>query len=71
MFKQEQRGLELLRTARCRTSVVRSAVLVRLTMTEYEAVMAAIYSTCVVPDTLDESPIAYKRMVEIVEPIPM
>ena len=44
----------------------RSAALERLTMAEYEAEMAGIYSTCVVPDTLDESPMAYKSMDEIV-----
>ena len=38
-------------------------------MAEYEAEMAGIYSTCVVPDTLDESPMAYKSMDEIVENI--
>ena len=47
----------------------RSAAFERLTMAEYEAEMAGIYSTCVVPDTLDESPMAYKRMDEIVENI--
>ena len=31
--------------------------------------MAGIYSTCVVPDTLDVSPMAYKSMEEIVENI--
>jgi len=35
----------------------------------YEAEMAGIYSTCVVPDTLDESPMAYKSMDEIIENI--
>jgi RNA-splicing ligase RtcB len=38
-------------------------------MAEYEAQMAGIYSTCVVPDTLDESPMAYKSINEIVENI--
>ena len=47
----------------------RSAAFERLTMTEYEREMAGIYSTCVVPDTLDESPMAYKSMDEIVENI--
>jgi RNA-splicing ligase RtcB len=47
----------------------RSAAFERLTMAEYEAEMAGIYSTCVVPDTLDESPMAYKNMDEIVENI--
>lgn len=40
-----------------------------LTMAEYEREMAGIYSTCIVPDTLDESPMAYKSMHEIVENI--
>ena len=44
----------------------RSAAFERLTMAEYEKEMAGIYSTCVVPDTLDESPMAYKSMEEIV-----
>ena len=47
----------------------RSAAFERLTMAEYEAEMAGIYSTCVVPDTLDESPMAYKSIDEIVENI--
>lgn len=45
----------------------RSAAFLRLTMAEYESEMAGIYSTSVVPDTLDESPMAYKRMDEILE----
>ena len=40
-----------------------------LAMAEYEAEMAGIYSACVVPDTLDESPMAYKSVEEIVENI--
>ena len=47
----------------------RAAAFERLTMTEYEREMSGIYSTCVVPDTLDESPMAYKSMAEIVENI--
>ena len=47
----------------------RSAAFERLTMAEYEKEMAGIYSTCVLPDTLDESPMAYKSMEEIVENI--
>ena len=47
----------------------RAAAFERLTMAEYEKEMAGIYSTCVVPDTLDESPMAYKSMDEIVENI--
>jgi len=47
----------------------RSKAFEQLTMAEYEAEMAGIYSTCVVPDTLDESPMAYKSMDEIVENI--
>ena len=47
----------------------RTAAFERLTMVEYEQQMAGIYSTCVVPDTLDESPMAYKSIDEIVENI--
>lgn len=47
----------------------RSAAFRKLSMEEYRAQMAGIYSTCVVPDTLDESPMAYKSMEEIVENI--
>ena len=38
-------------------------------MAEYEREMSGIYSTSVVPDTLDESPMAYKSLDEIVENI--
>jgi len=31
--------------------------------------MEGIYTTCVVPDTLDESPMAYKSMDEIIDQI--
>jgi len=37
-----------------------------LSMEQYKSEMSGIYSTCVVPDTLDESPMAYKSMAEIV-----
>ena len=47
----------------------RSAAFERLTMEEYTRQMAGIYSTCVLPDTLDESPMAYKSIDEIVENI--
>lgn len=47
----------------------RATAFERLTMAEYEREMAGIYSTCIVPDTLDESPMAYKSMEEIVENI--
>ena len=47
----------------------RAAAFERLTMAEYQAEMEGIYSTCVVPDTLDESPMAYKDMAEIIENI--
>ena len=40
-----------------------------LPMEEYEKEMDGIYSTCVLPDTLDESPMAYKSMDEIIENI--
>lgn len=47
----------------------RAAALKRLSMAEYKEEMSGIYSTCVVPDTLDESPMAYKSMDEIVKNI--
>ena len=47
----------------------RTAAFERLTMAEYEREMEGIYTTCVVPDTLDESPMAYKNMDEIIEHI--
>lgn len=47
----------------------RTAAFEKLTMAEYEAQMAGIYSTCVTPDTLDESPMAYKNIDEIIEHI--
>lgn len=37
-----------------------------LSMEEYKAQMEGIYTTCVVRDTLDESPMAYKPMDEII-----
>ena len=47
----------------------RSVAFERLTMEEYEAEMSGIYSTCIVRNTLDESPMAYKNMDEIVKNI--
>ena len=44
----------------------RSAAFERLTMEEYEKQMEGIYTTCVNTETLDESPMAYKNMDEIV-----
>lgn len=44
----------------------RSAALNRLSLREYEEEMKGIYSTCVSESTLDESPMAYKSMEEIV-----
>lgn len=47
----------------------RSDAFEKLTMEEYQAQMAGIYTTCVNYSTLDESPMAYKNMDEIVENI--
>lgn len=47
----------------------RSDAFEKLTMEEYQAQMAGIYTTCVNSSTLDESPMAYKNMDEIVENI--
>ena len=40
-----------------------------LSMEEFKREMEGIYTTCVLPDTLDESPMAYKNMDEIVNQI--
>ena len=47
----------------------RSDAFEKLTMEEYKKEMAGIYTTCVNTNTLDESPMAYKSMNEIVENI--
>lgn len=47
----------------------RSAAFEKLTMEEYEKQMEGIYTTCVNTSTLDESPMAYKNMDEIIENI--
>ena len=40
-----------------------------LSMDEYRAEMAGVFTTCVVEDTIDESPMAYKSLDEIVSQI--
>ncbi len=47
----------------------RMAARARLSMEEYARQMSGIYTTCIAPDTLDESPMAYKDMEEIVSAI--
>lgn len=47
----------------------RKAAFNALSMEEFRKEMKGIYTTCVVPDTLDESPMAYKSMDEIVAQI--
>lgn len=47
----------------------RSDALTKLTMEEYEREMSGIYTTSVYPDTLDEAPMAYKPIEEIVRNI--
>lgn len=47
----------------------RAAAFRQLSMEEYEAEMAGVFSTCVVKSTLDESPMAYKSIDEIVSAI--
>lgn len=44
----------------------RAVAFASLTMEEYQAQMSGIYTTCVNAATLDESPMAYKNMDEIV-----
>lgn len=47
----------------------RAAAFRQLSMEEYQAEMVGIFSTCVVKETLDESPMAYKSMDEIIAQI--
>lgn len=47
----------------------RRAAFGALSMEQFRKEMEGIYTTCVVPDTLDESPMAYKDMSEIVAQI--
>lgn len=47
----------------------RTVAFERLTMEEYQLQMTGIYTTCVNSATLDESPMAYKNMDEIIENI--
>ena len=47
----------------------RHAAFSSLSMEEFRREMEGIYTTCVLPDTLDESPMAYKSMDEIVAQI--
>ena len=47
----------------------RRAAFSALTMEEFHRETEGIYTTCILPDTLDESPMAYKSMEEIVSQI--
>lgn len=47
----------------------RRAAFNALSIEEFKREMEGIYTTCVLPDTLDESPMAYKSMDEIVAQI--
>jgi len=49
--------------------VSRSVAMKTLSMRQFEKEMEGIYTTCVRPDTLDESPMAYKSMEQIVKQI--
>ncbi len=44
----------------------RKAAFAALSMEQFRAEMEGIYTTCVLPDTLDEAPMAYKNMDDIV-----
>ena len=47
----------------------RKAAFSSLSMEEFKAQMEGIYTTCILPETLDEAPMAYKNMDEIVASI--
>ena len=47
----------------------RKQAFAQLSMDEYSSEMEGIWSSCVIRDTLDESPMAYKPIGEIVSEI--
>lgn len=47
----------------------RNAAKSKLTMEEYEAAMKGIYTTSVCPETIDEAPMAYKSMADILDTV--
>ena len=47
----------------------RAVAKAKLSMEEYRSSMAGIYTTSVLPDTLDESPMAYKSLADIIDVI--
>ena len=47
----------------------RAAAKAKLSMEEYRSSMAGVYTTSVLPDTLDESPMAYKSLADIIDVI--
>lgn len=47
----------------------RTSAFGRLSMEAYRDAMKGIYTTCVSRDTLDEAPMAYKDMAEIISQI--
>ena len=47
----------------------RKQAFAELSMEQYAAEMEGVWSSCIVPDTLDESPMAYKPIDEIVSEI--
>lgn len=47
----------------------RSQALKSLSLTQFEQTMTGIYSTCITQGTLDESPMAYKGMDDILKHI--
>ena len=47
----------------------RRAAFDKLSMEEFKEEMKGVYTTCVTKETLDESPMAYKSMDEIVAQI--
>lgn len=47
----------------------RTSAFGRLSMDAYRDAMQGIYTTCISRDTLDEAPMAYKDMAEIVSQI--
>ena len=47
----------------------RSAARENLKLEDYERVMQGVYTTCVSPETIDEAPMAYKPLEDILDAI--
>ena len=66
-----QRRMELIRTSWRRLGNVPEEGLETLSLDDYKTAMEGIYTTTANQETLDESPMAYKRMEDIIDARPV